>query len=407
VYNNVNDSLAAAHNEVWRRFVRKGIVLDYVGLDGQVVIPTAEECEKSMPNGLGWWTPIENGAFFTGEYMAALCNQYKIAPSEQLKEEIGKLANGLFTLQDAAKTDGLIIRGVADDGVSHYPCGSDDQVGPWMYGMWKCYQSSILSPELREEVKARMMRVITALERHHWKLPTEWEGVYNGDYMKNFTVCAARVLCTCRIAYELTHDEYWLDQYKKFLYEKPENGYLTRLEMCRNGFAIDLADGRYPRQFWILAVGQYHLHVLCELETDKTLIEAYKAGLSSNGVVAMTSIEKYKEYDNANDAKFDVDWRPMNKLWREHATADEAREISLPQSELWAKEIAPRRQMEHTILVDAINANWIAQLSMNKEIIEQSGKVLHELMLYLDWRKLYLPCAFYAECAWYEYMMVP
>ena len=56
-----------AHAEIWRRFVdRHGVMLDFAALDGAVSIPTPEECRLGKPNALGWWSPIENGAFFNG-----------------------------------------------------------------------------------------------------------------------------------------------------------------------------------------------------------------------------------------------------------------------------------------------------------------------------------------------------
>lgn len=59
------------HRQVWDRFVRTphGHILDYVGDRGEIYYPTPEQCESAIPNGLGWWTPIENGAFFTGLYI--------------------------------------------------------------------------------------------------------------------------------------------------------------------------------------------------------------------------------------------------------------------------------------------------------------------------------------------------
>ena len=51
-------------------------ILDYADKNGVAIIPTNEECQQAKPNPLGWWTPIENGAFFTGLYTYALIEKY-------------------------------------------------------------------------------------------------------------------------------------------------------------------------------------------------------------------------------------------------------------------------------------------------------------------------------------------
>ena len=59
-------------------------------------VQTAEECEKAVPNPLGWWTPIENGAFFTGLYVYALMEKYEnpIEHACDIKEGDVFIANG-------------------------------------------------------------------------------------------------------------------------------------------------------------------------------------------------------------------------------------------------------------------------------------------------------------------------
>ena len=128
----------AFHKLVWERFVRMpyGHVVDYTAPDGTIYIPTKEECEKAMPNPLGWWTPIENGAFFTGLYLYALIAEYNQTKNPKTADEINILVNGLFLLQDVGSVDGFIARGVADDEMAHYPLSSDDQFTPWVLALF-------------------------------------------------------------------------------------------------------------------------------------------------------------------------------------------------------------------------------------------------------------------------------
>lgn len=78
------------HDIVWKRFIRMpyGHLLDYAGKSGEAYYPTAEECKKCMPNSLGWWTPIENGAFFTGLYTYALIEKYHKSKDKKTAEEV-------------------------------------------------------------------------------------------------------------------------------------------------------------------------------------------------------------------------------------------------------------------------------------------------------------------------------
>jgi hypothetical protein len=126
------DAVEAAHRELWRRFVSPhGTLYDYTALDGQVELPTAAECSESKPNALGWWTPIENGAFFGGLYLDALCNRWKALPTDEAAREARAIAGGLLKLGEAGTTPGFVARGLADDGRTHWLASSSDQTFPW------------------------------------------------------------------------------------------------------------------------------------------------------------------------------------------------------------------------------------------------------------------------------------
>ena len=163
------------HDLVWSRFVRMpyGHILDYVGDDGEVIYPTAEWARRGIPNGMGWWTPIENGGFFTGLYAYSLIKEYDKYPSQKSKDEINILINGLFTLQDVARNEGFIARGVADDGVSHYPISSDDQLLPWVLAVWAYYNSNACVDKMG--TRSRLLRLLLALKRSNFVLPTDWD----------------------------------------------------------------------------------------------------------------------------------------------------------------------------------------------------------------------------------------
>ena len=79
------------HDILERRFLSKeNILYDYTGLNGEVILPSPEECFLNKPNALAWNTPIENGSFFNGVLLLGLCDLYEIFPSEKLENRCGR-----------------------------------------------------------------------------------------------------------------------------------------------------------------------------------------------------------------------------------------------------------------------------------------------------------------------------
>ena len=72
------------HSVLEKRFFSpENVLYDYVGLNGEVIIPVPEECMKNQPNPFAWNTPIENGAFFNGDLLTGLLDIYVKYPSEK------------------------------------------------------------------------------------------------------------------------------------------------------------------------------------------------------------------------------------------------------------------------------------------------------------------------------------
>lgn len=95
--------LEEAHYQLWSKFVgNDGIVLDYVG-----ELPNAKDVEDGNPNYLSWWTPIENGAKFTGLYLAAMCRRAEISKSGEDKKKAEKLFSGLMKCASCSDVSGI------------------------------------------------------------------------------------------------------------------------------------------------------------------------------------------------------------------------------------------------------------------------------------------------------------
>ena len=68
-----------ARAALWARFVTpQHVILDYVGENGEVLLPTPEECLANQPNALSWGCPNENGPMFGGAYLEALVDRWRL-----------------------------------------------------------------------------------------------------------------------------------------------------------------------------------------------------------------------------------------------------------------------------------------------------------------------------------------
>lgn len=400
----IHDAAKTAHHQVWSRFIHRpyGIVLDYADKDGRVPLPTAEDCARSMPNALSWWVSTENGAFFTGLYLAGLLAGYESRPEEGLLDKIELLVHGLFRLQDVCSVPGMIARGVSADGSAHYALGSDDQTGPWLYGLWRAWNSAFLPAVLREETGRRILAVVQALADSDFLMPTAWPGQYRGEWIGDGFREASRLLFACRIAHEISGDARWLTKYEAYLHGKPEGCYRTRLAILEDGFSHHMiALPSCVGQFWIYFGSHASLLALYTLETDEAVRAAFRRGLRLNGVCAAPYILHYVRYDNANADAFDVDWRKLEALWKPQATVEEAVRLAEAQHRHWTGQMVPRKAMEYHVVRQPLYAAWIALLSLDADTAAFAREHAAKLLRAIDWTTLYTSEAYVAECVYY------
>lgn len=153
-----------AHAELWRRFVDEHhMVLDYTDLDGSIVRPTPDDCRNMMPSALSWGVPIEDGPMFNGLYLDAMCNRWKLSGKETDRAKARRLVDGLLFLASRGSTPGFIARGVATDGTTTYPMGSNDQTMPWLYGMWRYIQDGVALPDERPKLVTKFSEIVAGL----------------------------------------------------------------------------------------------------------------------------------------------------------------------------------------------------------------------------------------------------
>ncbi|OPZ19908.1 MAG: hypothetical protein BWZ10_00808 [candidate division BRC1 bacterium ADurb.BinA364] len=159
-------AMERAHGEMWRRFVDPyGIVLDYVELDGSYDRPTPDECRLAKPNALAWRTPVSNGAMFNGLYLDAMVHRARRTGDEADKAKALRLVEGLLLLASVGGPKGFVGRCVATDGKTTYPLGSNDQTGPWLYGLWRYLRGGLAEGELRRRLE-KTQRVVAPASHH-------------------------------------------------------------------------------------------------------------------------------------------------------------------------------------------------------------------------------------------------
>ena len=387
------------HKRVWERFVRmpEGHLLDYAGYNGEVIYPTAEECRTSNPNALGWWTPIENGAFFGGLYAYALIKEYNRAPSKQALKEIKILMDGLYLLEEVGQVDGFIARGVADDGKSHFPFSSDDQVFPWVRAVYAYSKSRACAD--KADAECRLLRVLRAIRSYGWNIPTDVKGLFRGNSLTEHSDWrnVTGLLQLAAILADITKSaEDWTD-FERLADGIPQGSIFTRAEIASHGYAVDMIASLGTKQTWICLGNHLGLEILAKLDLKRR--DYYIQGMEHNGITALNVISDMNKYDNSKEG-FDVNWRRICERYEDwNGDTKLAVKIAMKELELFDKDIAPHRQQEQHVLGNALFAAWISVTSPDKRVACEAYKRLIKNVANVDWDSLHLPYAFVAESA--------
>ena len=385
------------HKLVWKRYVRMpyGHLLDYADKNGDTPFPTADECNSCIPNVMSWGVSIENGAFFTGLYLYGLCEKYDSTHNPQTKEEILLLAKGLFLLSDVSKTDGFIARGVADDGVSHYPFSSEDQFGPWLLGLSRLSVCDAADSLLRKKISEYITRAINGVRNAEWNIPTEWDGITRGSYAHGDWRGSAKLLYTAVLAkkYGVIDSA----EFEKLVSEYPDNGIYTRPEIVSNGFAPDMIRQPGLIQFWIDVCA--HLCVKELIKLDPVRKEYYIRGLALNGTAVLPFLRDYEKYISSEKKTISYDWRLLISQMNPWNNADEAVNEAGRQCGMFFSKISPGMGMEKQLLGQAIFGCWIAVESGNEKIAKYAYDCLCNACEKVDWECCGYNIIFAAEAA--------
>lgn len=410
-------AVQAAHEEIWRRFIdpKHGTFYDYAPPDGTVHLPTPEECAAGKPNALAWSSPIENGAFFGGLYLDALCNRWRRTRDAAIAAKAKRIAAGLVKLASVGSTPGFVARGISTDGVSHYTASSSDQTFPWFYGLCRYTRSGLPDTSERTRVEKLLVQVITAIEANNWCMPCDRAGFgYFGRWSGGFAGsqgilngaepdfdAAARLLLVHRAMHAITGEKRWLEAYRKRLTERASDSARSRLEVIAAGvpYVPPGTPARFPASpaIWTSASSQAGLRALRELEDDTKLRAAFTEGLRANAMRVTPYIDLAVQYDNDASPQYTADWRPINRIWTPQQAIGDAVTLGNKQKPLWL-ELAPRRAAESERMRDPLFAAWIVALSEDRQLIAAARPAIARALRHFEWKRLFTSLFFMAEC---------
>lgn len=395
-----------AHDELWRRFVDEHhLILDYVGLKGEIVRPTPEDCREMKPSALSWGVPNEDGPMFNGLYLDAACNRWTITRKDEDRAKARRLIDGLIKVSTIGRTPGFIARGIATDGKTTYSMGSNDQTTPWLYGIWRYVTDGVAKDEAeKKNLVTRFIEQVTILEQNGWKMPTDGPpSKYRGDFLKPGWEGAPRILFVTKAMYHFTGEARWRQLYLDFANEKVGRNQRTRLEFCRTGMVFDPGQGE--RHSWTGSEGVICLRALWEMETDAAWKAAYAEGLRHSAELSAKSLDLIKKFDVNGAEVFHVDWRVMNEAWKpQHSEAD-AVDVAVAGLRVQGK-ASPRMHIEKDYLREPCFAAWVVTLCPDREFVMSRRTAIEKVITHYDFSRVYLSQFFPVESAWWRLQLL-
>ena len=389
-------AVGQAHDVLWSKFIgADGLIHDFAG-----EIPAPEDCVLGKPNAIGWWSPIENGPMFTGTYLAAMCERARRSGNSEDKAKVKRLVKGLLKTASVSDVPGFVARGFATDGKSHYPLGSQDQTHPWFYGLYAYVKSGIPNEAESAEVVGKMVEVANALEKLDWKCPCDgaFKGQNRGDFKSFRNHGVVMYLFNLLAMYDVTHDNVWLERYRKALTEKSPADGKTRLEICAEGYHYDERTKQIPNagsMLWIYVSSQGGLALLARMEKDETVRAQYIAGLNANAKGALASVSKCQSFDN-NDSKVfgNTNWRDGYGPWFEQKTQQDAEKMA---SRYIHEKLGKRKSYEAAYMRHPLATAAMVGLAS----YEDGYNLVRSAICHYDYSKLNMAELFFAECAYY------
>jgi hypothetical protein len=397
----VEAAVEKAHAEIWRRFVDEhNVVLDYTDLDGKIIRPTPQDCREHKPSALSWGVPVEDGPMFNGLYLDAMVNRWKLTRNEADRAKARRLVDGLLFLSSLGHTPGFIARGVATDGKTTYPMGSNDQTTPWLYGIWRYVREGLADPAERGWLIEKFCEQAKVLDANGWHMPCDGgPSKYRGGFDKPTWEGAPRLLFVMKAMREFTGDPRWQERYLAAAHEKIGKAERSRLEICRTGMVFDPGQGK--RHSWTGSEGVICLGALWEMESEPALRDAYAQGLRASAELAAKSLPLCREFDVNGKEHFEHDWRVMNAAWKPQHS--EAETVEVANAGLRVQHRAsPRLHLEKDYVREPCFAAWVVTLCPDDKLVARHRDAILGVITHYRYERLYLSQFFPVESAWYR-----
>lgn len=394
----------ALHHELVTRFSDPhGLLYDYTAADGSVIIPTPEECRGAKPNGVAWWCPIENGAFFTGLWLAALVDRWEATRDPAVAARARRAAAGLLLLASVGEHPAFIARGVSTDGRSHPPASSDDQTLPWFYGLWRYLKSPLPADDERKTLLAAVVRVAEGLRTNGWLVPSDPPALGpRGSFFTFDPVAVPRLLFIVRALHDLTDGQEWLMLYQQLRDARGQDGKPSRIDVCADGDLI--GEHAWPKHDFYMLWTKGHsvacLAALARWEEDPALAARYRTGLMRIATFASGRITKQK-WAGATLPVFQPDWRQLLPLWREQRTMADISAVANAQSPAWNK-LSPRKPYELVNMAEPLFACWMVTLSGDEVLVRANAPAIRAALCRYRWSDLAFSTCFAGELAWWQ-----
>lgn len=349
--NDVGPSIAQVQKDLRARYLSEyGLLWAYLG-----EIPDAQDCSRGFPNAVGYHTPIDNQAMYTGTYLEACIREAESDHDTQTIELCRRMMRGLLRLASVSPEPGMVVRGVGKDGQCHYSTTTTCQVTPWLIGLFRYHQCTFATPEEKAVIRETIRRVIAAWEANDWFLPSD--GVLQGQRWGDVNgTCmpyreSTHFLCILRICCVLFEEAKWNDLYQRALSERCDRG-VTRVEGCAGGIAADCDFVDVREELGIYVCTQEALSLLCEYEGDDVIRAQFRQGLVANADLCHGYMKYAREYDNRKETPYKfANWREGRaQAWRPQRTIEEALAVSRAP---YSKELLGRRAYYEQLYVTA------------------------------------------------------
>lgn len=319
-----------AHHRILSEFLSPdGLLYAYKG-----DLPNKDECEKGIPNALGYWTPIENTPMFTGSYLSAMVSRAERLGDYTSAEECRKLADGLVKIASVSDIPGMIVRGFGQDGKCHYSSTTTCQYIPWFLGLHSYATSRVCPPSEKRIICETLVRIAEGLAQWDWRCPCD--GPLDGCFFGRINSQglphrdSAHYLFVLAAMYDVTGDELWLRRYNEAKNEICEKLGCTRLEACARGWNADKGayDPERDGNMWIYVCTQECLSELYRLDADPVARDCFLRGMLANAAHARPQMKLARKYDNDKGREFKyANWRE-GYSWSVQTNTTQALEVS-------------------------------------------------------------------------------